>query len=81
MSRGIIFGVGLLALTLLAFICIPRHLPVTSSATGHPAFTAHIENGQLTLSGAMGSEDAKLAAVARAQELAKGAQAAREREA
>jgi OOP family OmpA-OmpF porin len=72
MSRGIIFGVGLLALTLLAFICIPRHLPVTSSATGHPAFTAHIENGQLTLSGAMGSEDAKLAAVARAQELAKG---------
>ena len=72
MSRGIIFGVGLLALTLLAFICIPRHLPVTSSATGRPAFTAHIENGQLTLSGAMGSEDAKLAAVARAQELAKG---------
>ncbi len=72
MSRGIIFSVGLLALTLLAFICIPRHLPVTSSATGHPAFTAHIENGQLTLSGAMGSEDAKLAAVARAQELAKG---------
>ena len=72
MSRGIIFGVGLFALTLLAFICIPRHLPVTSSATGHPAFTAHIENGQLTLSGAMGSEDAKLAAVARAQELAKG---------
>ncbi len=72
MSRGIIFGVGLLALTLLAFICIPRHLPVTSSATGHPVFTAHIENGQLTLSGAMGSEDAKLAAVARAQELAKG---------
>ena len=72
MSRGIIFGVGLFALTLLAFICIPRHLPVTSSATGRPAFTAHIENGQLTLSGAMGSEDAKLAAVARAQELAKG---------
>ena len=72
MSRGIIFGVGLLALTFLAFICVPRHLPVTSSATGHPAFSAHIENGHLTLSGAMGSEDAKLATVARAQELAKG---------
>lgn len=71
MSRGIIFGVGLFALTLLAFICIPRHLPVTSSATGHPSFSAHIENGQLTLSGAMGSEEAKLATVARAQELAK----------
>ena len=71
MSRGIIFGVGLFALTLLAFICIPRHLPVTSSATGHSSFSAHIENGHLTLSGAMGSEEAKLAAVARAQELAK----------
>ena len=71
MSRGIIFGVGLFALTLLALICIPRHLPVTSSATGHPSFSAHLENGHLTLSGAMGSEEAKLAAVARAQELAK----------
>ncbi|MCW5799331.1 MAG: OmpA family protein [Nitrospira sp.] len=71
MSRGIIFGVGLFALTLLALICIPRHLPVTSSATGHPSFSAQIENGHLTLSGAMGSEEAKVAAVARAQELAK----------
>ncbi|MGC3976147.1 MAG: OmpA family protein [Nitrospira sp.] len=71
MSRGIIFGVGLFALTLLALICIPRHLPVTSSATGHPSFSAQIENGHLTLSGAMGSEEAKFAAVARAQELAK----------
>ena len=71
MSRGIIFGVGLLALTLLAFLCIPRHLPVTSSATARSAFSATIENGQLTLSGAMG-EEAKVAAVARAQELAKG---------
>ena len=71
MSRGIIFGVGLFALTLLALICIPRHLPVTSSATGHPSFSAHLENGHLALSGAMGSEEAKLAAVARAQELAK----------
>ena len=71
MSRGIIFGVGLLALTLLAFLCIPRHLPVTSSAAARSAFSATIENGQLTLSGAMG-EEAKGAAVARAQELAKG---------
>lgn len=71
MSRGIIFGVGLFALTLLALICIPRHLPVTSSATGHPAFTAQIDNGHLTLSGAVGSEEAKLATVARAHELAK----------
>lgn len=71
MSRGIIFSVGLFALTLLAFLCIPRHLPVTSSATGHPAFSAHIENGQLTLSGAVASEDAKAAVIARAQDLSK----------
>ncbi|MBS0171975.1 MAG: OmpA family protein [Nitrospira sp.] len=72
MSRGIIFAVGLFALTVLAFICIPRHLPVTSPASGHPAFRAHLENGHLTLSGAMASEEAKSAAVTRAQELAKG---------
>lgn len=72
MSRGIIFAVGLFALTILALICIPRHLPVTSSAGSHPTFRAHIENGHLTLSGAMASEEAKLAAVTRAQELAKG---------
>ena len=71
MSRGIIFGVGLFALTLLAFLCIPRHLPVTSSATGHPAFSAHLENGHLTLSGAVASEETKAAALARAQDLAK----------
>ena len=71
MSRGIIFSVGLFALTLLALLCIPRHLPVTSSATGHPAFSAHIENGQLTLSGAVASEDAKVAVIARAQDLSK----------
>ena len=72
MSRGIIFAVGLFALTLLALICIPRHLPVTSSTSGHSAFRAHIENGHLTLSGAMASEEAKAAALTRAQELSKG---------
>lgn len=72
MSRRIILGVGLLALTLLAFLCIPRHLPVTSSTAIHPAFHARIENGRLTLSGLVGSEDTKRAALSRAQELAKG---------
>jgi OOP family OmpA-OmpF porin len=72
MSRRIILGVGLLALTLLAFLCIPRHLPVTSSTAIHPAFKASIENGQLTLSGSVGSEETKRAALSRAQELAKG---------
>ena len=72
MSRGIILGVGLLALTLLAFLCIPRHLPVTSSTAIHPAFHASIANGQFTLSGLVGSEETKRAALSRAQELAKG---------
>ncbi len=69
MSRGIIFGVGLLALTFLAFLCIPRHLPVTSSAAVRPSFSASLENGQLTLSGVVGSPEAKQAALDRAQEL------------
>ncbi len=72
MSRGIIFGAGLLALTLLALLCIPRHLPVTPSAAGHPVFSARFENGQLMLSGVVGSENAKEAAVVRAQDLIKG---------
>jgi OOP family OmpA-OmpF porin len=71
MSRGIIFGAGFFALTLLAFLCIPRHLPVTSSTSPHPGFNATIENGQLTLSGVVGSEEVKQAAVARAQDLGK----------
>jgi OOP family OmpA-OmpF porin len=72
MSRGIIFGVGLLALTLLAFFCIPRHLPVTSSITSYPNFSATIDSGRLTLSGVVGSTETKHAALERAQELAKG---------
>lgn len=72
MSRGMILGVGLLALTVIAFLCIPRHLPVTSSAVLHPTFSAGIENGRLRLSGAVGSDEVKQAVLARAQELAKG---------
>ncbi|MBA2486530.1 MAG: OmpA family protein [Nitrospira sp.] len=71
MSRGIIFGVGLLALTFLMLLCIPRHLP-GPSASVPPSFSASLENGQLTLSGVVGSEDAKFAALARAQESGKG---------
>ncbi|HVG02947.1 MAG TPA: OmpA family protein [Nitrospira sp.] len=71
MSRGIIFGTGLIALTFLAFLCIPRHLPETSSGATPSGFTASISNGQLTLSGGIGSARSKQAVVARAQELAK----------
>ena len=73
MSRGIIFGTGFVALVLLAFLCIPRHLPETASGATHPDFTATISNGQLTLSGGIGSARAKQAVLARAQELAKSA--------
>ena len=73
MSRGIIFGTGFVALVLLAFLCIPRHLPETASGASHPNFTATISNGQLTLSGGIGSARAKQAVLARAQELAKSA--------
>ena len=70
MSRGTILGIGLLAFTLLAFLCIPRHLPVPSSSAP-VSFTASLENGQLTLSGVLATEQAKAAALARAQELFK----------
>lgn len=73
MSRGIIFGTGFVALLLLAFLCIPRHLPETASGASHPNFTASMSNGQLTLSGGIGSARAKQAVLARAQELAKSA--------
>jgi OmpA-OmpF porin, OOP family len=73
MSRGIIFGVGLLALTFLALLCIPRHLPVAPSASVSPSFSASIENGRLTLSGVVRSAEAKQAALDRARELAKTA--------
>lgn len=73
MSRGLILGVGLIALTLLALICIPRHLPVAASDAPRPAFHVSIEHGRLTLTGTVGSEEAKQAAITRAQEAAKTA--------
>lgn len=73
MSRGLILGVGLIALTLLVLICIPRHLPVAASDAPRPAFHVSIEHGRLTLTGTVGSEEAKQAAITRAQEAAKTA--------
>lgn len=72
MSRGTILGIGLLALTLLAFLCIPRHLPVAPAASVPASFSATIENGQLTLVGVLAGEAEKATALARAQELFKG---------
>lgn len=72
MTRGKIFGAGALSLGLLAFICIPRHLPAVRTAVAAPSFTATLDNNQLTLAGSLGSDAQRTAVVIRAQELLKG---------
>ena len=72
MTRGKILGTGTLALSILAFICTSRHLPVTHTALAAPSFSASLENNQLTLSGSVGSDAHRSAVIARAQELLKG---------
>lgn len=72
MTRGKIFGAGALSLGLLAFICIPRHLPADRTAVAAPSFTATLDNNQLTLAGSLGSDAQRTAVVIRAQELLKG---------
>jgi len=71
MMRKAILGAGAVALTLLAAVCIPRHLP-TSAASNllTPAnLHAHVEQGILTLRGSLPSEANKTAIVQRAREL------------
>jgi OOP family OmpA-OmpF porin len=55
MERRTILGGGVLALTLLALVCIPRHLPSSaSSPTPVPAnFHARLEQGMLMLRGSL----------------------------
>ncbi|MEX5218620.1 MAG: OmpA family protein [Nitrospiraceae bacterium] len=72
MTRGKILGTGTLALSILAFICTSRHLPVTHTALAAPSFSASLENNQLTLSGSVGSDAHRSAVITRAQELLKG---------
>lgn len=69
--RRAILGAGAVALTLLAAICIPRHLPTSaaSSALTPASFHARLERGTLTLRGSLPSETSKAAIVQRAQEL------------
>jgi outer membrane protein OmpA-like peptidoglycan-associated protein len=71
MTRGKIFGSGALAFTVLALICLPRHLP-GSPASMTPSFRAVLDSTQLTLSGSIRSEANRSALIARAQELLKG---------
>ena len=55
MERRTILGSGIFALTFLALVCIPRHLPSTASPVSLvPAnFHAHLEQGTLTLRGSL----------------------------
>jgi len=55
MERRAIIGVGVFALTFLALVCIPRHLPSSASTSALvPAnFHAHLEQGTLTLRGSI----------------------------
>jgi OOP family OmpA-OmpF porin len=55
MERRTILGGGIFALTLLALVCIPRHLPSSVSAPSLvPAnFHAHLEKGTLMLRGSL----------------------------
>lgn len=71
MMRRAILGASAGALALLAAICIPRHLPTSTTATPLiPAdFHAHVERGILTLRGSLPSETSKAAILQRAQEL------------
>jgi OOP family OmpA-OmpF porin len=72
MSRGTILGTGLFALTLVALLCIPRHLPVAPAAAVPASFSANLDNGHLTLAGVVTTEQEKALALARAQELFRG---------
>ena len=69
--RRAILSAGAIALTFIAAICIPRHLPIsTASSSLTPAsFHAHIEKGTLTLRGSLPSKIIKTTILQRAHEL------------
>lgn len=71
MMRAAILAAGVVALGLLAVLCIPRHLsPPTASASPTPAtFHARLEQGVLTLRGSLPSQTGKTSILQRAQEL------------
>ncbi len=71
MMRRAILGAGAVALSLVAVVCIPRHLPTPSASVPlTPAtFHARLEQGTLTLRGSLPSETSKAAILQRAKEL------------
>jgi OmpA-OmpF porin, OOP family len=71
MARGAILAAGAVALAILAFVCLPRHLslPAPSSPLAAATLHARLEGGTLTLRGSLPTEAAKTQILARAQEL------------
>ena len=53
MKRRTILSGGVLALTVLALVCIPRHLPSSASAPVPANFHARLEQGTLLLRGSL----------------------------
>ena len=71
MKSAAILAAGIVALGLLAALCLPRHLPPsTASGPAAPAnFHARVEHGMLILRGSLPSETSKAAILQRAHEL------------
>ena len=71
MKSAAILAAGIVALGLLAALCLPRHLPPsTASGPAAPAnFHARVEHGMLILRGSLPSETSKAAILQRALEL------------
>ncbi|NWF71634.1 MAG: OmpA family protein [Nitrospirae bacterium] len=71
MMRAAILAAGAVALTLLAFLCLPRHLPpsVASPSLTPASFHAQLEQGTLILRGSLPTETSKAAILQRAKEL------------
>src|SRR5215813_1303590 len=71
MMRPAILAAGAVALTLLAFLCVPSHLPppAASKVPTSASFHAHLAQGTLTLRGSLPTESSKSAVLQRAKEL------------
>jgi len=71
MMRTAILAAGAVALILLAFLCLPRHLPppAASKPLIPASFHAQLEQGTLTLRGSLPTESSKAAILQRAKEL------------
>jgi len=71
MKSAAILAAGIVALALLAALCLPRHIPPsTASGPAIPAnFHARVEYGMLLLRGSLPSDTSKAAILQRAQEL------------